>query len=162
MIDLLTEIGGELIADAAFRPLIMEPLEILGIEALSDSQVTVADPRHHLVVACAGSTVVGMATALHYVHPDKPPELWINEVGVAPPYRRRALARGCSRPCSRTGGRSAAARRGSAPRNRTWPRAALRQGARARGSDGLRHLRDLAETRCAAPAHNVWIEERWR
>lgn len=46
-----------------------------------------ADPRHHLVVACAGTTVVGMATALHYVHPDKPAELWINEVGVAPPYR---------------------------------------------------------------------------
>ena len=50
-----------------------------------------ADPRHHLVVACAGTTVVGMATALHYVHPDKPTELWINEIGVAPPYRRRGI-----------------------------------------------------------------------
>jgi len=50
-----------------------------------------ADPRHHLVVACAGPTVVGMATALHYVHPDKPAELWINEIGVAPPYRRRGI-----------------------------------------------------------------------
>lgn len=50
-----------------------------------------ADPRHHLVVACAGSTVVGMATALHYVHPDKPAELWINEIGVAPAYRRRGV-----------------------------------------------------------------------
>jgi len=50
-----------------------------------------ADPRHHLVVACAGSTVVGMATALHYVHPDKPAELWINEVGVAPAYRCRGI-----------------------------------------------------------------------
>ena len=47
-----------------------------------------ADARHHLVVACAGTTVVGMATALHYVHPDKPSELWINEIGVAPAYRR--------------------------------------------------------------------------
>ena len=51
-----------------------------------------SDPRHHLVVACAGTTVVGMATALHYVHPDKPTELWINEIGVAPPYRRRGIA----------------------------------------------------------------------
>jgi glyoxylase I family protein len=50
-----------------------------------------ADPRHHLVVACAGTTVVGMASALHYVHPDKPAELWINEVGVAPAYRRRGV-----------------------------------------------------------------------
>ena len=50
-----------------------------------------ADPRHHLVVACAGTTVIGMATALHYVHPDKPTELWINEIGVAPPYRRRGI-----------------------------------------------------------------------
>jgi len=50
-----------------------------------------ADPRHHLVVACAGSTVVGMATALHYVHPDKPAELWINEIGVAPAHRCRGI-----------------------------------------------------------------------
>jgi glyoxylase I family protein len=50
-----------------------------------------ADPRHHLVVACAGTTVVGMATALHYVHPDKPNELWINEIGVAPAYRCQGI-----------------------------------------------------------------------
>jgi len=50
-----------------------------------------ADPRHHLVVACAGATVVGMATALHYVHPDKPAELWINEVGVASSHRRQGI-----------------------------------------------------------------------
>jgi glyoxylase I family protein len=50
-----------------------------------------ADPRHHLIIACAGTTVVGMATALHYVHPDKPAELWINEIGVAPPYRCRGI-----------------------------------------------------------------------
>ncbi|MDQ6640296.1 MAG: GNAT family N-acetyltransferase [Pseudomonadota bacterium] len=50
-----------------------------------------ADPRHHLVVARAGSTVVGMASAVHYVHPDKPAELWVNEVGVAPPYRHQGV-----------------------------------------------------------------------
>ena len=50
-----------------------------------------ADPRHHLVVACAGATVVGMATALHYIHPDKPAELWINEVGVASSHRCRGI-----------------------------------------------------------------------
>lgn len=50
-----------------------------------------ADPRHHLAVARAGGTIVGMASALHYVHPDKPPELWINEVGVAPSHQGQGV-----------------------------------------------------------------------
>lgn len=50
-----------------------------------------ADPRHHLAVVLDGGQVVGMASAVHYVHPDKPPELWINEVGVAPAYQRQGL-----------------------------------------------------------------------
>jgi len=53
-----------------------------------------ADARHHLAVALDGDTVVGMASAVHYVHPDKPPELWVNEVGVAPTHRRRGIGRG--------------------------------------------------------------------
>lgn len=52
-----------------------------------------ADPRHHLAVAQDGSLVVGMASALHYVHPDKPPELYINEVSVAPTYRNQGIGR---------------------------------------------------------------------
>lgn len=52
-----------------------------------------ADPRHHMVVALAGDMVVGMASAVHYVHPDKPPELWVNEVGVAPTQRSRGVGR---------------------------------------------------------------------
>lgn len=36
---------------------------------------------------------VGFASCLHDVHPDKPtPELWINEVAVAPSHRRRGIA----------------------------------------------------------------------
>jgi ribosomal protein S18 acetylase RimI-like enzyme len=34
-----------------------------------------------------------MASAVHYVHPDKPPELWINEVGVAPTHRAQGIGR---------------------------------------------------------------------
>ncbi len=49
------------------------------------------DPRHHLAVAVDDDTVVGMASALHYIHPDKPAELWINEVGVADAARARGL-----------------------------------------------------------------------
>lgn len=52
-----------------------------------------ADPRHHLAVALVDGQVVGMASAVDYVHPDKPVELWINEVGVAPAYQRLGLGR---------------------------------------------------------------------
>jgi ribosomal protein S18 acetylase RimI-like enzyme len=52
-----------------------------------------ADPRHHLAVALDGDAVVGFASAVHYVNPDKDPELWINEVGVAPSHHRRGLGR---------------------------------------------------------------------
>ena len=52
----------------------------------------VGDPRHHLAVAVDAGTVVGFASGVHYVHPDKPAELWINEVGVAPTHLRRGVA----------------------------------------------------------------------
>ena len=51
-----------------------------------------ADARHHLVVAIDDGVVVGMASAVDYVHPDKAPQLWINEVGVAPTHRQRRVA----------------------------------------------------------------------
>jgi ribosomal protein S18 acetylase RimI-like enzyme len=49
------------------------------------------DPRHHIAVAIDDGLVVGFASGVHYVHPDKQPELWINEVAVAPTHRRRGL-----------------------------------------------------------------------
>ena len=52
-----------------------------------------ADPRHHLVVAMERDTVVGFASAVHYIHPDKPAELWINEVCVAPTHRGRGIGK---------------------------------------------------------------------
>jgi ribosomal protein S18 acetylase RimI-like enzyme len=51
------------------------------------------DPRHHIVVALLGSQVIGMASAVHYVHPDKSPELWVNEIGVTPAYRQRGIGK---------------------------------------------------------------------
>ena len=51
------------------------------------------DDRHHLVVALDGDVVVGFASAVHYVHPDKGPDLWINEVGVAPTHQGRGIGR---------------------------------------------------------------------
>ena len=51
------------------------------------------DPRHHLVVGLDAGQVVGFASAIHYVHPDKAPELWINEVGVAPTHQGRGVGK---------------------------------------------------------------------
>ena len=53
-----------------------------------------ADPRHHLAVAVTeAGQVVGMASAVHYVHPDKLPQLFINEVGVAPAFHRQGIGK---------------------------------------------------------------------
>ena len=51
------------------------------------------DARHHLAVAVDDGLVVGFASGVHYVHPDKPAELWINEVGIAPTHQQRGLAK---------------------------------------------------------------------
>jgi GNAT superfamily N-acetyltransferase len=54
----------------------------------------IKDPRHHLVVGIENGVVVGFASAIHYVHPDKPtPEMWVNEVGVAPTHRGQGIGR---------------------------------------------------------------------
>ena len=55
------------------------------------------DPRHHVVVARDGRKVLGFATGMHYVHPDKEPELWINELGVVESHRRLGVATGLVR-----------------------------------------------------------------
>jgi len=52
-----------------------------------------SDPRHHIVVAIANGVIVGFASAVHYIHPDKPPELWINEVGVAPSHQEKGIGK---------------------------------------------------------------------
>lgn len=56
-------------------------------------QVFLADPRHVLMVALDGGAVVGMATAFEYFHPDKPSQMFINEVGVTPSHQRRGVGR---------------------------------------------------------------------
>ena len=52
-----------------------------------------ADARHHIIVALEDDVVVGMITGVDYIHPDKPRQLWISEVGVAPSHQRRGIAR---------------------------------------------------------------------
>jgi ribosomal protein S18 acetylase RimI-like enzyme len=57
------------------------------------TQEFLSDPRHHLVVALDSDLVVGMASGVHYVHPDKAPQMFINEVGVSPSHRGQGIGR---------------------------------------------------------------------
>jgi ribosomal protein S18 acetylase RimI-like enzyme len=60
----------------------------------SSAQEFLNDPRHRLVVALDNDLVVGFVSAVIYVHPDKPaPELWINEIGVAPSHQRQGIGK---------------------------------------------------------------------
>jgi aminoglycoside 6'-N-acetyltransferase I len=53
-----------------------------------------ADPRHRLVVALDCDLIVGFISAVIYIHPDKAaPELWINEIGVAPTHQRQGIGK---------------------------------------------------------------------
>ncbi len=51
------------------------------------------DPRHHLFLAYEGKNIVGMVSAFHYVHPDKNPNLFINEVSVVDEYQNKGIGR---------------------------------------------------------------------
>ncbi len=46
-----------------------------------------------MVVAVHAGVVVGMASAFEYFHPDKPSQMFVNEVGVTPAHQRRGI--GC-------------------------------------------------------------------
>ncbi len=77
----------------------LAPLEAVGDKVFDHEIKTdrarefLTDPRHHLVLAYHGDTVVGMASGFHYVHPDKEPSLFINEVGVAEAYQNQGIGR---------------------------------------------------------------------
>jgi len=58
------------------------------------AQEFLSDPRHRLVVALDNDMVVGFVSSVIYVHPDKTaPELWINEVGVAPTHQGQGIGK---------------------------------------------------------------------
>lgn len=51
------------------------------------------DLRHHLVLAFHKAEAIGMATGFHYVHPDKDPSMFINEVGVTLEFQNQGVGR---------------------------------------------------------------------
>lgn len=50
-------------------------------------------PDHHLFAAIADACMIGFISAVSYLHPDKPLEYWLNEVGVADAWQRRGIGR---------------------------------------------------------------------
>lgn len=52
-----------------------------------------AFPGSMLVVAHDGGRVVGQVKAAVHLHPDKPADLYVDEVAVAPSHRRQGIAR---------------------------------------------------------------------
>lgn len=52
-----------------------------------------AAPGHLMVVAIEDGLVVGQCAGVVHRHPDKPTELYIDEVGTAATHRRRGIAR---------------------------------------------------------------------
>ena len=80
--------GDEAVLASVAPDVFDDPIDARAAEAF------LADARHHLAVAIDGGVVVGFASAVHYLHPDKPrPEMWINEVGVAPTHHGRGIAK---------------------------------------------------------------------
>jgi aminoglycoside 6'-N-acetyltransferase I len=52
-----------------------------------------AEPGHHLFIALCDGQVVGQLSAVVHRHPDRrPTELYVDEVGVSPAWRRRHIA----------------------------------------------------------------------
>jgi ribosomal protein S18 acetylase RimI-like enzyme len=51
------------------------------------------EPNHHMLIAMRDGEVVGQCAGVVYRHPDKPAELFIDEVGVTPALHRQGIAR---------------------------------------------------------------------
>lgn len=52
-----------------------------------------AEPGHIMVLAFDGDLVIGQCAGVLHRHPDKPTELYVDEVGTASTHRRQGVAR---------------------------------------------------------------------
>lgn len=52
-----------------------------------------ADERHHVLLGYVDDRPAGFVSAVEVFHPDKRPELFLNEIGVMDEERRRGVAR---------------------------------------------------------------------
>ena len=52
----------------------------------------IEDPRHHIELAYSNENLVGFASCFIYVHPDKDPIMFINEVSVLKEFRNQGIS----------------------------------------------------------------------
>jgi ribosomal protein S18 acetylase RimI-like enzyme len=63
-----------------------------GSPRLPDTERFLADPHHHLLIAYVDDVPAGMITGVEMTHPDKGTEMFLYELSVAEPARRRGVA----------------------------------------------------------------------
>ena len=51
-----------------------------------------AEPTHHMIIAINETEVVGQIRAIIHKHPDRPDELYIDNLGVTPTLQRQGIA----------------------------------------------------------------------
>lgn len=81
------EVGDEAVLDRVADDVFDHPLR------KDDIAEFLRGPQNHLCVAIEEGVVVGFASAVIYNHPDKPREMWINEVAVAPSHQGQGLGK---------------------------------------------------------------------
>jgi ribosomal protein S18 acetylase RimI-like enzyme len=76
------------------------PAEVATAEHLFDNSVRpewterfLTTDGHHLLLAYAEEAVAGFVSGVETVHPDKGTEMFLYELAVAEPYRRRGIGR---------------------------------------------------------------------
>jgi ribosomal protein S18 acetylase RimI-like enzyme len=52
-----------------------------------------SDPNHHLLIAYEGEEPVGFVSGVELTHPDKGTEMFLYELSVEEPFRRRGIGR---------------------------------------------------------------------
>ncbi len=55
------------------------------------TQRFLADPHHHLFLACVGDDPAGFVSGVELIHPDKGTEMFLYELGVDEAFRRRGI-----------------------------------------------------------------------
>ncbi len=78
--------------------------EAFDYEVLSDeTRRFLLDERHHLLLGYVDDQPAGFVSAVEVFHPDKRPELFLNEIGVVEDARRRGVARALIEELKRVG-----------------------------------------------------------
>ncbi len=68
--------------------------DIFDEEIIKDRAIEfINDERHHLYLAYLNEDIVGMASAIHYIHPDKEPAMFILEAGVLEEHQNQGIGR---------------------------------------------------------------------